>query len=179
MHIGVAHFGDGPPPKEADNGEPPKFANNNLPHKCSKDGQPHDSAKDVLLSNGTNDALLPDGANDAPAVKLGFKGKQATKKYGCYGKRGGKQKHNSDAWRIPPQISQRGSSVTKMTKSQVIQKLGICTRQLHQVQMEKDVDISKVVCLVKKMTQSKDIMTELRVCLQNAQGELRSTRSSD
>jgi hypothetical protein len=66
-----------------------------------------------------------------------------------------------------------------MTKSQVIQKLGICTRQLCQVQMEKDVAISKVVCLVKKVTQSKDIVTELRICLQNAQGELRSTRSSD
>ncbi len=47
------------------------------------------------------------------------------------------------------------------------------------MQMEKDVAISKVVCLVKKVTQSKDIVMELRVWLQDAQCELRSTRLSD
>jgi hypothetical protein len=66
-----------------------------------------------------------------------------------------------------------------MTKSQVIQKLDICIRQLRQVQMEKDVAISKVDCLAKKVTQSKETMTELCVCLQDARGELRSTRSGD
>ncbi len=145
VRIAIAHFGDGLPSKEANDGQLPEFANNNLLHKCSKDGQPHECADNILLPDGTDDALLPDGAYDAPAVKSGFKGKQATKKIGCYGKKGGKQKHNRDAWRIPPQISQCRSYVTKVTKSQVIQKLGICTRQLRQVQMEKDVAISKVV----------------------------------
>ncbi len=177
--VGVAHFGDGLPPKEAENSQPPKFVNNNLPHECPNDSRPHECADNILLPNATNDALPPDGADDAPAVKSGFKGKQATHKNGHYRKRGGKQNHNRDAWRIPPQISQRHSSVTKITKSQVIQKLGNCTRQLRQVQMGKDVAISKVVCLVKKVKQSKDVVTELCVCLQDARGELRSNRSSD
>ncbi len=47
------------------------------------------------------------------------------------------------------------------------------------MQMEKDVAISKVVCLVKKVTQSKDIVAELCVCVQDAWGELGSTRLSD
>jgi hypothetical protein len=81
VRIGVACFGDGLPPKEAVHGQLPKFANDGLPHECSKDGQPHECANKVLLPDGTNDALPPDGANHAPAVKLGFKGKQDTKKF--------------------------------------------------------------------------------------------------
>jgi hypothetical protein len=110
------------------------------------------------------------------AVKSeGFKGKRASKKFGHYGKRGDKQKvnrllHNNivNDNNLEPNsapTNQSCSASRKVTKTRIIQQLGIAKRQFFQEQMEKEVALSKVDSLTKKMTKSKEVVGELRVCV--------------
>ncbi len=149
----------------------------------------HASANNNGLAKATvdKDNDLPDGFVDkhTPSVKPDFKSKRANKKIGHYGKRGGDQKISSVPHPVqthnnlePYEYQSRclTSAGRKVTKTQIIHKLSIVTKEYRQSQMEKEVALSENQCLTKKVSKSKEVV-ELRTCLMDAHQEVCSTKS--
>ena len=108
--------------------------------------------------------------NSAPAVKSGFKGKRATKKFSCYGKRGGEQKRNPLHRRSlspgpPPSEPRRAPAAgRKITKTQIIKKFGYVTRQCRKAQSEMDAALKDNHRLKRKASKANEVVDELRYC---------------
>jgi hypothetical protein len=133
-----------------------------------------------------------------PAGKLGFKGKRANKKFGHYGKRGGKQKACRTSLllktkQVPaivglpdyhllvndvPNIALApcscSSSKCKVNKIQLIQQLGHAAQQLNLETTAKKIALSDVRSITKKLTKSKEVVGQLRECLKDTRAESRS-----
>jgi hypothetical protein len=129
-------------------------------------------------------------ANDTrpPAVKSGFRGKPATKKFGVYGKRGGKQKANPLGRQDPfiginlestPHFESRRriTADRKITKMLIVKRLSIVTGKLRKAQIKKEVALSDNECLTRKVSKTKDVVEELRTCLKDSCQEVRSCKS--
>jgi hypothetical protein len=143
--------------------------------------------KDDSLPDGFEDERKPTADNTGPPdVKSGFKGKCANKKIEHYGKRGGIKKINSVLRPVPtnnnvePHEYQSGCSTSagsKVTKTQIINKLSILTRQYRQAQMENEIALSANQCSTKKISKSKQVVKDLRTCLMDTCQEVCSTNS--
>jgi len=121
--------------------------------------------------------------DSAPAVKSGFKGKRATKKFSRYGKRGGEQKRNPLDRRSlspgpPPSEPRRAPAAgRKITKTQIIKKFGYVTRQCHKAQSEMDAALKDNHRLKRKASKAKEVVDELRTNLKGARIDVRHCKS--
>ena len=119
----------------------------------------------------------------APAVKSGFKGKRATKKFSRYGKRGGEQKRNPlDRLSLspgpPPSEPRRAPTAgRKITKTQIIKKIGYVTRQCRKAQSEMDAALKDNHRLKRKASKAKEVVDDLRTNLKGARIDVRHCKS--
>jgi hypothetical protein len=122
------------------------------------------------------------------AVKLGFRGKPATKKIGVYGKRGGKQKANPLGRQDPfignnlestPHFESRRhiTAGQKITKMLIVKRLSIVTGKLRKAQIKMEVALSDNECLTRKVSKTKLVVEELCTCLKDSRQEVRSCKS--
>ena len=64
----------------------------------------------------------------------------------------------------------------KVTKMQIICRLGIATRSCREAQKQNEETLLHNWSLMKKVSKSKDVVEELRTCLKGACQEVRSTK---
>ena len=127
-------------------------------------------ASSISLNEFPNDRRHGLVDNSAPAVKSGFKGKRATKKFSRYGKRGGEQKRNPLHRRSlspgpPPSEPRRAPAAgRKITKTQIIKKFGYVTRQCRKAQSEMDAALKDNHRLKRKASKANEVVDELRYC---------------
>jgi hypothetical protein len=121
--------------------------------------------------------------DSAHAVKSGFKGKRATKKFSRNGKRGGDRKiiprdrqglspgpHPSETHPAPP-------AGRKITKTQIIKKFGYVSRQCRQAQSKMDAALKDNHRLKKKASKTNEVVDELRTNLKCARIDVRHCKS--
>ena len=122
--------------------------------------------------------------DSAPALKSGFKGKRATKKFSRYGKRGGEQKRNNPLDRRslspgppPSEPSRAPAAGRKITKTQIIKKFGYVTRQCRKAQSKMDAALKDNHRLKRKASKANEVVDELHTNLKGARLEVRHCKS--
>jgi hypothetical protein len=172
-----------PPPADTErNGWPPH--DDGLPDRPERNGWPPPTDPKC------NGPPPPDDrAWEQPGPKSGFEGKRATNMFGRYAKRSGDRKLiNTPTIDVPigannmeSNVLQRTRSTTagrKVTKMQIIPRLGIATRSCREAQKQNEETLSHDRSLMKKVSKSKDVVEELRTCLKGARQEVRSCWNS-